>query len=142
MATAAFRKHPRIRGESPTAEVAAEEVLETSPHTRGKPLKVPTGDGPDKKHPRIRGESSLGRSDRWCCQETSPHTRGKHGVPFYTAKDFGNIPAYAGKADGSLHYEHFQLETSPHTRGKHGPDNFSDYSLGNIPAYAGKATTY
>ena len=72
------RKHPRIRGESERAGTQRTARMETSPHTRGKPLvfwlafvgtgnipayagKAPFGFssiGAVKKHPRIRGESS------------------------------------------------------------------------------------
>ena len=74
-----FRKHPRIRGESPLTPVILYLFTETSPHTRGKrnhrvPKGPPQRNIPayagkayqtrqwqkgSEKHPRIRGESHV-----------------------------------------------------------------------------------
>ena len=92
--------------------------LETSPHTRGKPVwfvavsvmtrNIPAYAGKawfsglgglqGRKHPRIRGESPNRLVwDNWQ-KETSPHTRGKPALTSTRFDQLRNIPAYAGKA--------------------------------------------
>ncbi len=113
-----FRKHPRIRGESPLTPVILYLFTETSPHTRGKrnhrvPKGPPQRNIPayagkayqtrqwqkgSEKHPRIRGESLITHTLPLKVSETSPHTRGKPGGSGAAGNAPGNIPAYAGKA--------------------------------------------
>ena len=132
--------------------------METSPHTRGKLKKLKTfcsgtrnipayagkaaqsvaADSSSKKHPRIRGESGYRGFSFDPQRETSPHTRGKPMSSSMKLARWGNIPAYAGKANnggrrGRHTWKHPRirgeslkttrrssicLETSPHTRGK------------------------
>ena len=114
------KKHPRIRGESLMFPLLAMVLLETSPHTRGKPpiasaqgnpiRNIPAYAGKarrsglskilEEKHPRIRGESQSISSLISMLSETSPHTRGKPTMPCKSTISCGNIPAYAGKARG------------------------------------------
>ena len=152
------RKHPRIRGESERAGTQRTARMETSPHTRGKlhyllmfalqdgnipayaGKAIQFGDFSDvtEKHPRIRGESSSVVSSKSSASETSPHTRGKLCWLIPGDTTYGNIPAYAGKANvlyvlsestvkhPRIRGESQELteppsatqETSPHTRGK------------------------
>ena len=92
--------------------------METSPHTRGKPVaftnlqsgarNIPAYAGKAdlastthraaQKHPRIRGESYRTSSKRPQRSETSPHTRGKRCATCRSFSRTRNIPAYAGKA--------------------------------------------
>ena len=115
--TLGSRKHPRIRGENPSASAEPGIVTETSPHTRGKPFSCLKSECPDRnipayagktystafqrwvlqKHPRIRGENYTFWIIAPSQPETSPHTRGKLCDARYTRLDKGNIPAYAGK---------------------------------------------
>ena len=112
------KKHPRIRGESISLAALTIMQLETSPHTRGKPLQtgislqsrrnIPAYAGKaaghfrltaaSRKHPRIRGESLSVDLFIENSLETSPHTRGKRPWRKLALVCFGNIPAYAGKA--------------------------------------------
>ncbi len=111
-------KHPRIRGESYGCPAGQGDLMETSPHTRGKHPEcffrnsylrnIPAYAGKAarllrlhlvrRKHPRIRGESVIQLTVSEPKVETSPHTRGKREQKPKTAGDCGNIPAYAGKA--------------------------------------------
>ena len=54
-----------------------------------------------QKHPRIRGESLACNLRRKVAIETSPHTRGKPRPSQERINYLGNIPAYAGKAQGT-----------------------------------------
>ena len=111
-------KHPRIRGESWLPLRILRVMLETSPHTRGKPKtathrrstsrNIPAYAGKAelienraefvKKHPRIRGESLMFPLLAMVLLETSPHTRGKPPIASAQGNPIRNIPAYAGKA--------------------------------------------
>ena len=114
------QKHPRIRGESVASVTLVGKCVETSPHTRGKLASMATSldvlrnipayagkavsfyrqVGSYQKHPRIRGESVDLPFERVDDSETSPHTRGKRSYPLCRKVLSGNIPAYAGKANG------------------------------------------
>ena len=102
-------KHPRIRGENLSPHFSKTYFVETSPHTRGEPIRscvsmrrrgnIPAYAGRTKqsdlcalsllKHPRIRGENCQFVVEVAPKSETSPHTRGEQQhiellIPFCT----------------------------------------------------------
>ena len=132
-------EHPRIRGENENHGDELVEVLGTSPHTRGKPLRgrhsapwrrnIPAYAGKTytdgfgafwkAEHPRIRGENLISRPWLVMIAGTSPHTRGKPTGRFRQETSRRNIPAYAGKTWGHILPEHQGAE-HPRIRGENG----------------------
>ena len=156
-----LRKHPRIRGESLRNPNRMRARPETSPHTRGKPVRTAGSFSRRRNIPAYAGKAWAIREPMPMAGETSPHTRGKLVTMPHERQQRGNIPAYAGKAnlenDGArIFQKHPRIrgesldvgltwaavtETSPHTRGKPSAKNFIPLNPRNIPAYAGKAST-
>ena len=159
MKSAAQEKHPRIRGESYFDKLLERSDIGNIPAYAGKAPHVHRGVTGNRKHPRIRGESTGDNGRGSYISETSPHTRGKPFNSGYLVPFYGNIPAYAGKAQPqgaqrSTTEKHPRIrgesvpdppvaerigETSPHTRGKPCGLVKAVLIFRNIPAYAGKA---
>ena len=112
------QKHPRIRGENSVTRNAHFANVETSPHTRGKPVWFVAVSVMTRNIPAYAGKAAclrwLDRS-RW----KHPRIRGEsQSISRLRLMLLGNIHAYAGKAGFFCSPLNFCQETSPHTRGK------------------------
>ena len=117
-------EHPRARGENHRMVWTVDDLLGTSPRTRGKQPPTPhtpspTGNIPAhagktncaqvasvgcKEHPRARGENLLGLFRKPTTRGTSPRTRGKRIHQAHSVPPKRNILAHAGKTNIS-HFE-------------------------------------
>ena len=114
--------HPRSRGENLISSACSLCMMGSSPLTRGKPRDrlrrvqhyglIPAHAGKTRAphsapsvaraHPRSRGENSGAGPAFFGVAGSSPLTRGKHHPAIQRVREFGLIPAHAGKTVASL----------------------------------------
>ena len=131
------RAHPRSRGENALAGKAADELVGSSPLTRGKRGRrysdhvgerlIPAHAGKTeiaraedvnaKAHPRSRGENSYAATIAAMFAGSSPLTRGKRGAACFDARARGLIPAHAGKTRARHPHPHGD-QAHPRSRGE------------------------
>ena len=176
------KEHPRVCGENGRVWGGSTCGFGTSPRMRGKRhyryqselslRNIPAYAGKTgalrivvkrwKEHPRVCGENNRLNTNAVNAPGTSPRMRGKRFGARHGMFLSRNIPAYAGKTDGStLHpgrgQEHPRVcgenssvftegfssaGTSPRMRGKRTLTNNYMLCVRNIPAYAGKTDMF